>query len=429
MNVTRWASALALGTMVTACVSRSEPVDAIAADYVKAALALGQHDPDFVDAYYGPQEWRAEVEADAPSVVEIRGRAEAARSALSVLPERPSDDDGQRRRFLDRHLAALIARAEMVEGRALNFDQESELLYDAVAPTHDEEYFAALTAGLDSALPGAGPLADRLARFRQDFVVPSARVDTVFRAAIRECRVRTIRWLALPDDESFTVEYVTDKSWSGYNWYQGGHASLIQVNTDLPIHIDRAVDLACHEGYPGHHVLNVLLESHLVEQRGWMEYSIYPLFSPVSLIAEGSANFGVAMAFPGDERTVFERDILYPLAGLDPRRAVAYREVMDLVGRLSYAGNEAARRYLDGAIDADGAAAWLERYALMTPERARQRVRFFDQYRSYVINYNLGRDLVEEYVRRNSAGGGEERRWEVFGALLRMPLLPSQLVP
>jgi hypothetical protein len=25
--------------------------------------------------------------------------------------------------------------------------------------------------------------------------------------------------------------------------------------------------------------------------------------------------------------------------------------------------------------------------------RAEQRVRFFDQYRSYVINYNLGKDL------------------------------------
>ena len=84
--------------------------------------------------------------------------------------------------------------------------------------------------------------------------------------------------MALPTGETFTVEYVNDKSWSGYNWYQGGFRSLIQVNTDLPIFIDRAIDLACHEGYPGHHVYNALLEKTLVRDRGWVEFSVYALF-------------------------------------------------------------------------------------------------------------------------------------------------------
>ena len=99
--------------------------------------------------------------------------------------------------------------------------------------------------------------------------------------------------------ESFTVEYVTNKPWSGYNWYQGKYRSVIQVNTDLPIYIDRAIDLACHEGYPGHHVYNALLEQHLVRERGWVEFSVYALFSPQSLIAEGTANYGIEVAFPG----------------------------------------------------------------------------------------------------------------------------------
>ena len=93
------------------------------------------------------------------------------------------------------------------------------------------------------------------------------------------------------------MAYVKDKPWSAYNWYQGGFASLIEVNTDLPVYIDRAIDLACHEGYPGHHVYNALLEQHLVKQRGWVEFSVYPLFSPQSLIAEGTANYGIQVAF------------------------------------------------------------------------------------------------------------------------------------
>ena len=145
---------------------------------------------------------------------------------------------------------------------------------------------------------------------------------------------------------------------------------MIQVNVELPISIDRAVDLACHEGYPGHHVYNALLEQTLVRERGWIEFTVYPLFSPQSLIAEGTANAGIDIAFPGDEQTRFERDVLYPLAGLDPDTAEKYAAVQVEIEKLSYAGNEAARRYLNGEIDRAAAVAWLETWAADT-ERPR----------------------------------------------------------
>jgi hypothetical protein len=219
---------------------------------------------------------------------------------------------------------------------------------------------------------------------------------------------------------------VTNKAWSGYNWYQGGFRSLIQVNTDLPIFIDRAIDLACHEGYPGHHVYNVLMEKALVRDRGWMEFTVYPLFSPQSLIAEGSANYGIDVAFPLSERVDYEKRELFPLAGLDASAAEQYYRVQKLIDQASYAGNEAARRYLDGEIGEPAAIEWLTTYALMSEPRARQRVRFFDKYRSYVINYNFGKDLVRGYVERH-ARGDARKRWEVFRDLLASPRLPSGL--
>ena len=250
----------------------------------------------------------------------------------------------------------------------------------------------------------------------------------MFKEAIRGCRERTSAHVDLPSEERFTVEYVTGKSWSGYNWYQGNYRSVIQVNTDLPIYIDRAIDLACHEGYPGHHVYNVLLEKHLVRDRDWVEFSVYPLFSPQSLIAEGTANYGIEVAFPPDDRVRYERDVLFPLAGLDATRVQEYYDVQALVDQLSYAGNEAARRYLNGTIDRAAAAAWLERYAMYPRARAEQRVRFIDQYRSYVINYNLGKDLVRAFVSRRAGRGAEpSRRWREFAALLSSPRLPSGL--
>ena len=316
----------------------------------------------------------------------------------------------------------------MLKGARLSFDDEAHALYDATPPVHTEQHFQDLVARLDLALPGSGAVPARYAAYRSRFVIPPTKLDAVFQTAITAGRERTADHVALPPNDSFVVEYVTDKPWSGYNWYQGDYRSVIQVNTSLPIYIDRAVDLACHEGYPGHHVYNALLERHLVRQRGWLEFTVYPLFSPQSLIAEGTANYGIDMAFPGEERTALERTTLFPLAGLPADEADEYYAIQRLVRELSYAGNEAARRYLNSQITADAAVDWLERYALMSPAAARQRIRFFDTYRSYVINYNLGQDLVRAYVERTAGPNAtSDDRWRVFVALLSTPRLPSEL--
>jgi len=274
-------------------------------------------------------------------------------------------------------------------------------------------------------VPGDGNPPQRVEAFRSGFEIPPDRLAAVFDASIAECRKRTLEHIRLPENETFTLEYVTDKPWSGYNWYQGNGKSLIQINTDLPTYISRAVDLGCHEGYPGHHTLNALLEKNLVIGKGWAEYSLYPLFSAASLIAEGSGNYGIDLAFPGDERVRFEKSVLFPLAGLDPAEADRYYALLALLDKLSYAGNEAARDYLNGNIDRQQAIQWLINYALASPERAKQRIRFFDTYRSYVINYNLGKDMVREYVERDS--NDQNQRWQRFEQMLSSPMLPADL--
>lgn len=440
------AKAVVLASLLTVIVMAQPPTDPlknVAERYVRLVLAVGMHDTDYVDAYYGPPEWRKDVEAEKLPLDEIDKRAEVLRADVAKAPAAPPLKDDEelwrlRLQYLERQLLALRARVSMLQGKRLTFDEESRALYDAVAPRQTEATFEAVLAKLDKQLPGQGPasakatagrsLIQRYEKFKSAFIIPRDRLDQVFRTAIRACQDRTTAYIDVPPGESFTVEYVTGKSWSGYNWYQGNYKSLIQVNTDLPIYIDRAIDLACHEGYPGHHVYNALLEKNLVRDRGWIEFTVYPLFSPQSLIAEGTANYGIEVAFSKDDRLTFERDVLFPLARLDASRAKEYYDVFALVDRLSYAGNEAARRYLDGAIDAKAAADWLERYAMMPRARAEQRVKFFDQYRSYVINYNLGKDLVRAFIeRRTRTDGSPARKWREFTALLSSPRLPSGL--
>jgi hypothetical protein len=278
---------------------------------------------------------------------------------------------------------------------------------------------------MDALLPGPGTTAERVFAFREQFLIPRDKLEAVFKAAIKGCREQTLKHIKLPKEENFSLEFVTGKPWSGYNWYKGNYHSVIQINVELPVYIDRAIDVGCHEGYPGHHVTNMLLEQRMVNGRKWQEYSVYPLFSPQSLIAEGSANYGVELAFPADVRRKFEREVLYPLAGIDPNLVEKFEALAKLQAQLAYADNESARDYLDGRMTHDQALAWLVEVGMARPEKAEHRIKFYDAYRSYVINYNVGKDLVKNYV--ESRANTPDERWRVFEELVSSPRLPGDL--
>jgi len=425
---------LGLGVL-TACTNPGAPVttpppasaatslNELATRYVVLELAMGEIDAAHVDAYSGPQRLRDEAKATKWPLAEIDQRA---RSLAQTLVKRRNAETAARVDALNERITALRMRIAINDGRTTDFDSEANALFGATAPDLEPTHFDTILRKIDALLPGSGSVATRVDAFLQGFEVPAGKLDAVFSAALAECRRRTLERINLPKQESFRIEYVTDQSWSGYNWYQGNAHSLIQVNTDFPLSIGGAVNLGCHEAYPGHHTHNTLLEHELRNKRGWIEYSIYPLFSPQSFIAEGSGNYGIELAFPGNERTEFERAVLFPLAGLDAASAGKYYQLKDLMRGLSYAQNEAARDYLNGSITRQQAIDFLVVYGLSKPDRAAQRVKFIDDYRSYVINYNLGQDLVRKHIERD--GASESEKWERFRELLSTPTSARNLV-
>ena len=408
-------------------------LDTVAESYVKLALNIGHYDYDFINAYYGPKEWeKIEFDSSRTGTIPFEELKWVATDLLGILEELDVDAydslEVMRYRYLHNQLIAVMTKLDMMAGDFLPFDVESRALYDAVAPHFDEEHYDNILKELHKLLPGSGSIQERYEAFSAEFIIPAELLDPVFQAAIKEARKRTSAFIELPENENFSIEYVTNKPWTGYNWYKGNSYSLIELNTDLPIYIEMALDLACHEGYPGHYVYNTLLEKHLVDERGWIEFSVYPLFTPQSFIAEGTAVFGIEMAFPGDERREFERDVLFPLAGIDPAKVDRYYDVQDLRSKLDYATNEAAMMYLNGQIGREEAAEWLMKYNLLTYDQAIQRTNFIDSRRSYVINYSYGKDLVKNYIERN--GGVEnqvEKRWDIFKSLLSSPVTASML--
>jgi len=402
-----------------------DSLDAIARDYVAMTLEIGEREPGYVDAYYGPPEWQAAAHANPRTVPQlIQGAASLTQRLTAVSTRGAEPAVAQRKKYLLAHVSAASARLRMLSGEKLAFADEAWALFGIRPELKPLESYDPVLARIDALVPaGPGTLTDRVTAFKSHYIIPKDRLQVVMDAAIAECRRRTLRHIDLPANENFTLAFVGDKPWSGYNYYQGNAASKIEINADFPIYTERAIDLGCHEGYPGHHVYNALLEKTFVRGRGWVEMSVYPLFSPMSFVAEGSANYGIDLAFPGDEATVFERDVLFPLAGLDPATAEKKAQLMALTRQLARAEYTIADDYLSGRVGREESIARLAKYTLTDPPKAAQRLRFIDTYRSYIINYGLGRDTVQAWVERQGPD-----HWRGMETLLASQILPVDLM-
>ncbi|MDO9224175.1 MAG: hypothetical protein Q7U20_10755, partial [Caulobacter sp.] len=248
--------------LVATPASAAQNLDQLAERYVKLSLEIGEHEDGYIDAYYGPPEWAVAAKAGKRDLPTLARAVDDLSFALGFASSRDSltltDEDRRRVAFLQAQLTAARTRLRMIRGEKLSFEDEAEGLFGVRPQLKPLSAYDPVLKEIETLVPGDGPLWQRVDAFNDRFIIPADRLRAVMDAAIAECRRRTIAHIALPANERFTLEFVTGKSWSGYNWYKGDATSLIQVNTDLPVRLSRAVDLGCHEGYPGHHVLNML---------------------------------------------------------------------------------------------------------------------------------------------------------------------------
>ncbi|MGI9273047.1 MAG: hypothetical protein ACR2QT_14810 [Woeseiaceae bacterium] len=424
---------LAIISMCSACSNpTSEDLagqfDPLAERYVKLALALGEHDEYYVDAYFGPAEWREQARQNSQSLADIAAAATKLAHEVRSIDVSKADYVLQiRQDYIAWHLESLATVAAMRNGEILTFDEESQRIYGFVAPSFPVEHYEQALAEIDSIVPGDGALHERVYEFDLQFRIPADTVEAVVRAGIEECRVRTLQHMSLPVGENFVFELVTGNPWSAYNWYQGDLQGLIQVETSRPSTVFSSTRLGCHEGYPGHHTYSSLLDKNYLQDRGWIELSVLPLFSPQGIIFEGSGNLAESVAFPGDSKTTFLREVIVPIAGLGDIDFETRQRLTAAKKKIEYAGIEAARKYLDGDWDRAETEDWLINYALTPPENIDAWFGFTERYRAYRINYVLGEQLVEDYVRRENPSGSENGDWQALAKLLSYPPTPLLL--
>jgi len=403
-----------------AAASRPPAADALAPAaeaYVGLVLALGRHDPRVVDAYYGPKEWKERSDQGAPvPLPELLARAGA------LLQKVRAAGPSERRNFLLAQIVALEADLRRRGGEHFSLAEEARLLFD-IEPTYTTvEELERARARLESVVPGTGDLGRRVEAMKRRFTVPPDKVEDVARAVLRETRRRTADHVALPAGEGVAVRQVTGPSWGAYNWYLGGLKSRIELNVGLPVQVAGLAHTLVHEGYPGHHVFNLLLEDRLVRKRGFVELTVYPLWSPQSLIAEGTADAAWDTIFPGEEGRVFLRDTVAPLAGFTDREALeSYLAASEAMEDLRGVRPLAARMLLDEGRPEDEVRSFLMRYGLQDREHADRAIAFIREYRAYVFTYAVGTELIEHAV-----GTGPDRAGRFF-AILQRAATPGEL--
>ncbi|HUB79738.1 MAG TPA: hypothetical protein VMB03_13120 [Bryobacteraceae bacterium] len=358
-------------------------------------MALGEHDPDWLDFYDGPPGWVADIRRRPPALPQIK---DAAAALIVQLQANPEHLPAARVDFLVKQLKAIEVRVDLLSGIRRGFDEEADAFFGIrVPPFEDAQRLSAVRAEIARLLPGSGPLERRYAAFDEKFLIPPDRLPAVMDRAIEACRARTLRHLPLPAGEKISVEYVSDKPWSAYSYYQGGFRSRIEINTDFPLTVDRALQLACHETYPGHHAYNSLAESRLVIDKRLPEFTVQPAFSPQSFLSESMASVAAEVAFPAPDRLAFERDQLFPPAGLNPKEAEHYLRVEALVDQLEIAQVPIARRYLDGQLDFVRAETALEDQALMAHSDVT--LKYLNEFRTYMLCYTEGRRRLQACLR------------------------------
>ena len=385
-------------------------------EYVRLGLRFDRLESGFVDAYTGDPRIRAEVvDEQAPTPQGLRDQARALLRELDAA-ELPAD----RADYLRGQLTGLECTARKMSGEPVGFVDEVSSYFQVDVVLGDPASYAAAHAELEALLPGGGSLAERYATHRRREECPPDRLESAVHALSSALRDRVRGSYGLPDVETVKYEVVTDQPWSGFNFYEGDYRSRVAINADLPHRLSHLPHLVAHESYPGHHTEHCRKELGLVERAARTEHTVFLVNTPECLMAEGLADLGVQASI-GDGWGPWAAEILGDL-GLRFDGHLAER-ISAAAAPLNRVRQDAAILLHDRGADPDEVIAYLQRWSLVSSERAAQQIRFLTHplWRAYTSTYVEGFALLSRWLADRPADQPVADR---FLRLLDEPLTP-----
>jgi len=373
---------LSLTLTVFGCASEtpSQRLDRLAARYIQYAMELDRLRPGEIDSWFGPQSLDTR---GTPSDSSFTAVFEAATALGIELEDEPTD----RGRRLRRRVTELSAVASyLATPTLLTFTEQVRELFAVdwidIEPANVE---AALGA-IEDALPGRGSVRARVAILRQRLVIPGDKRQSVFETALAECRRRTLTHWNLPPDEVVNLVWTREVD-AAWHRYEGRGQSTLEVNPLAIASADQALEVACHEGYPGHHAQFVLFDTTAGASGLALEDQLVLLRSPASALREGAAMAAVDLVFPPKERLGFEQEVLLPLAGISIDDAAKLAAIRPHLQRLALAVPSIIREHEERQLSDARAINRLQSEALVASPRAL--FAFAHEVGAYLAGYTL----------------------------------------
>ena len=401
------------------------PAREIAQRYVRLALAVGQHFPWYVDAYFGPPEWADRASREGARPVDILMR-EASDLIAVLAGDGGAAMDAQRCDFLARQALAMQTTLRTLHGEQLPIAEEVNALFDLSPKWIDEAVFEEAHRALDALLPAGESLSQHMAIRREATEVGFELARPLLREISAELRRRTQTRYPLPLGESLELQLVSGQPYYANNCYLGDFRSRLDLNTDIPLHITELVYLMAHEGYPGHHTEFSIKDSRLARGQNRIEHCISLINTPSCVVSEGIATRALSTLMTDEEQVAWHEEELFPRAGfthLDAHHEHAIGTIMAPHGELAGAHSNAIFLMHDRGVGEGEVAAYLQRYGLLSPEEARKEVEFIADpfFRSYLFTYRCGGELLDGLF----AAQDDLDHW--FARLLTEPITPGQI--
>jgi hypothetical protein len=363
--------------------------------FVRLALAIDAHLPGYIDAYFGPEAWKAQAKqtGNVP-LVDLTHQTQILAADIS----KAESLSAQRREYLARHVIAMQMSLRLLQGEKVSLADEVEAIYGVRPDWKDESDFEEAHRLLDEVLPPGGSIKERMLEWERSLEIPLEKVQELLPLIITRLRKFTDQKLNLPENESFTVEFVSNQPWAAYNWYLGNFRSRIDINTDLPTRISFLPTLMAHEGYPGHHTDLAIKDKLLVRDLKYHEFTVNLINAPSALMAEGIATTARKAILTDDELEEWFREELLPAAGMahiDPKRILAIgkagRKMNGVDGNVAFMLHDQQKNEAEVSL-------YLQKYDFSTEQEAKKTIDFISNplYRSYIFTYYVGYDLLEE---------------------------------
>jgi hypothetical protein len=368
--------------------------ESVGEEYVRLALAIDQHLPGYVDAYFGPPAWQEQAKTDGPRPLpELAQQA----SRLAIAIANADTLDHQRQEFLARHVLAMQTSLRLLQGERMVLADEVEALYDVRPNWVEEALFEEAHRLLDDLLPSGHTLRERMALRKQALEISVKQVKQVLPLIQQQLRQLSRERFPLPEEEALDFTFVQNQPWMAYNWYLGRYRSRIEINTDLPLHINGLADLVAHEAYPGHHTELSIKESQLVQQAGHVEHSLTLLNAPSCVVSEGLATCALTTILSDEAWVTWHAEEIFPRAGLKHVDAQREQMIDQALEHLDGVGGNAAFLLHEQGAAAETVGNYLQHYGLLTEQEAHKRIEFLSSPldRSYIFTYYWGKSMLK----------------------------------